>query len=93
MWSTRFGSAWPKLRSETAQPAVAAARRADAFPTVRVGSETSTYSVGKVLHAICIAMIATDSYIELVPTAHGSVGRYEYVPLAIQVHASNIIRD
>ena len=33
-WSTRVGSAWPKLRGETAQPAVAVARRGDAVPAV-----------------------------------------------------------
>ena len=33
-WSARFSSAWPKLRSETAQPAVAAARRGDGVPAM-----------------------------------------------------------
>ena len=40
-WSERFGSAWPKLRRETAQPAMAAVRRGEAFPAVRLGAETS----------------------------------------------------
>ena len=33
-WSARFGSAWPKLPGETAQPAVAAARYGDAVHAV-----------------------------------------------------------
>ena len=40
-WSERFGSAWPKLRRETAQPAMAAVRRGEALPAVRLGAETS----------------------------------------------------